>query len=219
MYIKALLSFLALGASANVVDAADGLKMAKPISADAWKDIASSFQWVPPINGTQVKVGAAGVCSQMAEFIPSECTCEDTAVGGTAHCQVDIGSNGTDDDPPVHIDTINMDLEMNVCAEPMNIKFVIGDELVDNDVFDYTIEAGEADEVGTGLIIPLEIAYVELMLSYELGGTIDKLYMKFGFDLMASVYIADVYCSELYDGCPLWFLDTEEDFGDQCSSA
>lgn len=153
----------------------------------------------------------------MTEFIPSSCSCEDTSLGGTAHCVVDIATNGTDDDPPYVVDTITMDLEMNVCDEPMNVKFHIEDSVVSNDLFDLTIEAGESDEVGTGLIIPLEIAAVELMLSYELGGTIDKLYMKFGFDLMATIYVASVYCSTLYSGCPLWFLETEEDFGDECS--
>ncbi|GMH93115.1 hypothetical protein TrVE_jg10273 [Triparma verrucosa] len=186
------------------------------ISLESWKEMARSFQFVP-VNGTAAKVGAAGVCEQMVEFIPDVCSCEDTELGGTAHCTVDISTNGTDDDPPFHVDTINMDLELNVCDEPMNINFHIEDELVSNDLFDYKIEAGEADEVGTGLIIPLEIAAVELMLSYELGGTIDKLYMKFGFDLMATVVIAEVYCSSLYSGCPLWFLEAEEDFGDTCA--
>jgi len=190
-------------------------KKKQPISLDMWKDMVSGFQWVP-VNGTAAKVGAAGVCEQMIEYIPSSCSCEDTELGGTAHCSVDISTNGTDDDPPYHIDTINMDLELNVCDEPMNINFHIEDELVSNDLFNYKVEAGDEGEIGTGLVIPLEIAVVELMLSYELGGTIDKLYMKFGFDLMASVYITEVYCSTLYSGCPLWFLETEEDFGDQC---
>lgn len=192
----------------------------KEITAEMWEEIVSGFKWIPPLNGTAAKVGAAGVCEQMVEYIPDECTCEDTLLGGTAHCSVDISTNGTDDDPPWHVDTINMDLELNVCDEPMNLKFNIGDEIFGDDFWFYEVEAGDDGEVGTGILIPLEIAYVELMLSYALGGSIDKLFFRFGFDLMAAVGVwpleADIYCSSITDACPLWFLECEEDFGDEC---
>ena len=63
------------------------------------------------------KVGSTSVpvCEDMSYLIPSECTCTDTSLGGTAMCSVDC--NG--------LDTIEMEVDMNVCANPLEVRFVL----------------------------------------------------------------------------------------------
>jgi hypothetical protein len=144
----------------------------------------------------------------MAPYIPSSnCTCEDTEAGGTAVCNVDL--NG--------LDTVVMEVDMNVCADPLAIVFT----LTDGDtglVFTYSVSAGDVGEVPTGIIVGIpDVGDAEIYLTYELYGNIDELTMVFGFDLGITVLGITTYCSSVDpDQCPLTFLNETIAFSDSC---
>ena len=155
------------------------------------------------------KVGSTSVpvCEDMSYLIPSECTCTDTSLGGTAMCSVDC--NG--------LDTIEMEVDMKVCANPLEVRFV----LTDGDtglVFSYAIYAGEEGKIPTGILLGIpDVGDAEIYLTYEMYGNLDALFMVFGFDLGVTLFDYTTYCSEIYPSeSPLIFLNETISFGDSC---
>lgn len=161
-----------------------------------------------PLSGATL--GDAPVCEDMADFIPTGCNCTDTSDGGTAMCVVDM--NG--------LDTIFFEVDMNVCAQPLEIAFYMYDYATGL-TFSYSITTGDTGEVPTGISVGVPgVGDAMIYLTYELSGNLDALEMKFGFDLGLTVLGYTSYCSDYYpEQCPLIFLDETIDFGDACSSA
>lgn len=162
-----------------------------------------------PAAKSEGKVGSTSVpvCEDMADVIPSNCTCTDTSVGGTAVCSVNVNN----------LDTIELEVDMNVCATPLEVVFT----LTDGDtglVFTYAVDAGEQGEVATGILIGVPgVGDAEIYLTYELNGNLDALNMVFGFDLGITTFGYTTYCSSIYPSeCPLIFLNETIDFGDSC---
>ena len=144
----------------------------------------------------------------MVEYIPESCQCQNTDAGATAICTVDAGG----------YDTINVQFDMNVCAEPLLIDIKMWDDLTS---FEYSIEEGDTGEIMTGISLGIPaVGSADIYLTYTLSGNIDELYMQFGFDLGVTFPIyGTTYCKDTYpDKCPYVFLDTTMSFGDECSA-
>ena len=88
------------------------------------------------------KVGAGDVCSAVTPYTPSFCTCTNSATGADVACTV----------PVKDIDTIQMTLGLNVCANPASISVSMTDEATGLE-YDYTVAANTSGEAPTGIMI------------------------------------------------------------------
>jgi hypothetical protein len=142
----------------------------------------------------------------MSSYLPASCGCQNTSEGGTIKCSVQAGE----------IETINVQVDLNVCALPATVRFYMVDEM--GFEFEEEFSAGDTGYLPTGLILGVpEVGDAEIYLAYTLNGSIDNLAMKFGFDLGVTVFGFTTYCSSLYaDKCPIWFMDQTLDFGNSC---
>jgi hypothetical protein len=116
------------------------------------------------------------------------------------------------------LDTIIMEVEMNVCAEPLEVKFVLT-SMETNVVFSYSMFANEQGEVPTGLFVGVPgVGDVQIWLIYELAGNISSLDMLFGFDIGLTVFGYTSYCGDYYPSqCPIYFLNETVDFSGDCN--
>lgn len=152
------------------------------------------------------------VCSAISGYYPSAyCKCADSSSGGTVSCSYPVTISGS------VIDTIDMSVGINVCKDPAELTFHIADE--DTGItFDYEIDGDMAGTVPTGIMIGVpEIGNVEIVLTYDVSGSIDQLDVVLGLDLQATVVGLTTSCSSIYPSeCPVIFFDETVAFGDFC---
>ena len=174
--------------------------------------MGTGLKFVPPSGAIIKKVGSTvgtyPVCEDMADVIPSGCDCVDTNEGGTVSCLVDL--NG--------LDTIVIEVEMNVCAMPMEVKFVLT-SMETNVVFSYSVYTGEEGSVPTGIFVGVPgVGDVQIYLIYDLEGNIEALSMLFGFDIGLTVFGYTSFCGDYYpDQCPVYVLTETINLGGACS--
>ena len=203
------MKFAALAFAAVLGSAAASSPLAK--SQD---DLRAGFEslfthgdWFPFANSTlPVTSGTTLVCDILAPYVPTSCGCQNTDAGGTLNCSVDAGG----------IETITVQVDVNVCASPATLRFYMVDEV--GLEFEEVFEAGDTGEMPTGLLLGLpEVGDAEIYLAYTIDGSIDSLHLKFGFDLGATVFGFTTYCSSLYPSkCPIWVMDETLSFNDAC---
>lgn len=152
-------------------------------------------------------VGSGDVCSSVAPYMPSFCTCADNSGGAVATCPYAI---------PSISDTITFVIDMEVCANPATVGVTLTDAL-SGITFTESITSGETGSVPTGIELSLAVASVGLNLVYTMTGNIDSLYVQLGIDLVVTVLYETVSCASYFPAdCPYIFFDETIDFGNYC---
>jgi len=171
------------------------------------KSTGAKVAALPAKSENTVGSTSVPVCEDMASSIPPNCTCTDTSLGGTAVCSVNVNN----------LDTIELEVDMNVCATPLEVVFTLTDGNT-GVVFTYAVDEGQQGEVSTGIFIGVPgVGDAEIYLTYDLNGNLDALNMVFGFDLGITTFGYTTYCSQIEPNeCPLIFLNETVDFGDSC---
>jgi len=138
------------------------------------------------------------LCTSLSEFVPDFCQCVDNAAGAKITCTVDLQG----------YDTVQMTMDMDVCAEPASVSF----DLIDANGIEFqeSFASGDSGTAETGIMIGLpKFGDAEILLAYSLAGDIEALEMQFGFDLGVTVLGYQQTCGGYFpDKCPVMFLDT-----------
>lgn len=153
------------------------------------------------------KVQGGDVCSSVSPYMPSLCSCVDNAGGANVDCVADIKG----------IDTIEMKISMQVCANPATI----GITLIDGDTgltFSASLTSGDTGSLPTGIMLGVpDVGEAEIVLVYTIMGNIDNLEVILGFDLQITTMGIVNTCSYWYPSeCPLIFFDETINFGSYC---
>ena len=165
------------------------------------------IDWFTHSNSTELTSTGSLVCDMMKGSLPNECSCSNTATGGTVKCSVTVSSIK---------ETLKMQVDMNVCSVPMSIAFSVSDQTGAS--FKHSFSSGDSGSIPTGLgVVVPGLGSGQLYLDYVVKGPLDALYMKFGFDAGVVAYGYTTYCSTVMPTtCPVWFMDETVDFSDSC---
>ncbi|GMI29265.1 hypothetical protein TeGR_g14179 [Tetraparma gracilis] len=166
------------------------------------KDVFAPFlDFLPPgANSTGPVSVASGfeLCADLADFTPDYCECVDNEGGAKIQCTVDM--NG--------LDTVQLTMEMNLCAQPAEVSF----DLVDANGIEFSesFASGDSGTAPTGIMVGVPaVGDAEVLLSYSIAGDLEALELQFGFDLGVTILGYQNLCSGYYpDKCPVIFLDT-----------
>jgi hypothetical protein len=122
----------------------------------------------------------------------------DNEGGAKIQCTVDM--NG--------LDTVQLTMEMNLCAQPAEVSF----DLVDANGIEFSesFASGDSGTAPTGIMVGVPaVGDAEVLLSYSIAGDLEALELQFGFDLGVTILGYQNLCSGYYpDKCPVIFLDT-----------
>mmetsp|Transcript_89047 Transcript_89047/g.172493 ORF Transcript_89047/g.172493 Transcript_89047/m.172493 type:complete len:218 (-) Transcript_89047:193-846(-) len=153
-------------------------------------------------------------CSELADYLPSFCSCVDSSFGGTLDCTVAIVAAG------VTLDTVGVILDMQPCAEPMYYSMEVTEADLGVD-YKFEIAADEEEEIpipDVSVDIP-GLGEAGLFADVSVFGNIDALEIHIGLDACADVLGYET-CASTVDPVdfPIWILDETFDFSTVCAS-
>lgn len=161
--------------------------------------------------GKTLTAQSGNVCSAVAPYMPSYCSCTNNAGGAVVNCPYTVVVGGSP------IDTITITMTLEVCANPATIGIKMVDQ-ASGITFSESITTGESGSIPTGISVGVPmVGDVEILLAYTMSGNIDQLYVKLGVDLQAVIMGWTEKCSQVYpNDCPVYFYEETINFGNFC---
>jgi len=154
---------------------------------------------------------SGNVCAAVMPYAPSFCSCQNNAGGGVVDCKYQVVIGGA------LIDTLYVEVGMEVCANPASIGVSITDGATGY-TFSESLTSGDTGSLPTGIMIGVPgVGNVQLVLAYKISGNIDALTVDLGVDLSMVVFGFTETCSSYYPTeCPVWFFQETINFGSYC---
>jgi len=147
-------------------------------------------------------------CSEVAPYLPSECSCKELQYGFVAECSVNF----------FHVDTIGLKATFAPCGMPATASIDVTDTKFGIDYPIESISAGKNyDEPIPGLSLDIpDIGNVGVNLVIGLRGNPDNFTVKLGPDGCLEVSHYRVCGHKVTSELPIWLLDATMHFSDVC---